>query len=365
MVWNVVSDFFWGYGIDPIGVLLFTVFCIYMARPLIKDFKGMPVIPIVPKLGFRTRKARQVLLSLITLLFIVLIILFPWADTYRQLGTYDWEEVPATVEFSAVLEYTTCDEGGCYEREYPKIRYSYSVDGLSYSNDDIVLDKDWTASDGFGFSTSLVDEYPYGSETTAYYNSEDPNQAVLIKGFSGVLPVIIMLLGIMSLAFAAIVIFLTVWKILFHIQPKQNRQKAEKQYEDDIDDEREEREQRLKLRIARKTESFQGQSKTLSVQIDGEKGVIEVRTVMDIFESQLFDFRSVGILYLDNSHKMGRNLEFRYTSDEGDELEIREFLGEELIREQLINMDYHPSDAIDFISDALKSATPDTDEWWN
>jgi len=28
-------------------------------------------------------------------------------------------------------------------------------------------------------------------------------------------------------------------------------------------------------------------------------------------------------------------------------------------------MDYHPSDAIDFISDALKSATPDTDEWWN
>jgi hypothetical protein len=217
----------------------------------------------------------------------------------------------------------------------------------------------------YGFSTSLVDEYPEGSETTAYYNSDDPNQAVLIKGFSGLLPVIIMIFGIMSLGFAAIVIFLMVWKILYHIQPKQNRQKAEKQYEDDIDDEREEREQRLKLRIARKTESFQGQSKTLSVQIDGEKGVIEVRTVMDIFESQLFDFRSVGILYLDNSHKMGRNLEFRYTSDEGDELEIREFLGEELIREQLINMDIDPTDAIDFISDALKSATPDTDEWWN
>ena len=112
MVWNVVSDFFWGYGIDPIGVLLFTVFCIYMARPLIKDFKGMPVIPIVPKLGFRTRKARQVLLSLFTLLFIVLIILFPWTESYQQLGTYDWEEVPATVEFSAVLEYTTWEFAG-------------------------------------------------------------------------------------------------------------------------------------------------------------------------------------------------------------------------------------------------------------
>ena len=320
-------------------------------------------IPVVPKLGFRTRNARHVLLSLITLLFFLLIVLSPWTESYDQLGTSDWEEVPATISISEIREYTICGEDSCHDNEYPYIKYSYSVDGESYYDDDIVL---FNINNGdYGFSTSLVDEYPEGSETTAYYNSDDPNQAVLIKGFSGLLPVIIMIFGIMSLGFAAIVIFLMVWKILYHIQPKQNRQKAEKQYEDDIDDEREEREQRLKLRIARKTESFQGQSKTLSVQIDGEKGVIEVRTVMDIFESQLFDFRSVGILYLDNSHKMGRNLEFRYSSVEGDELEIREFAGEELIREQLINMDIDPTDAIDLISDALKSATPDTDEWWN
>ena len=155
------------------------------------------------------------------------------------------------------------------------------------------------------------------------------------------------------------------WKILFHIQPATNREKAEQKYADDEDDERHEREMYSKLRKANKTEAFEGESKKLAVQIDGERGVIEVRTLSDIFESQLFDFRSVGILYLDNSYKMGRNLEFRYSSVEGDELEIREFAGEELIREQLINMDYHPSDAIDFISDALKSATPDTDEWWN
>ena len=321
-------------------------------------------VEFVPKVG--KRKVKEILLGSSVIIVLLAIVLFPWADAYRQLGTYDWEEVQAKVSISEVREYQDCTgDGPCTTNYYSYIAYTYEVDGLSYSNDDIVLEKDWTASDGYGFSISLVDEYPYGSEITAYYNSEDPNQAVLMKGFSGVLPVIIMLLGIIALGFAAVVIFLIVWKILFHIQPVGNRKKAEKQYEDDIDDEREEREQRLKLRIARKTESFQGQSKTLSVQIDGEKGVIEVRTVMDIFESQLFDFRSVGILYLDNSHKMGRNLEFRYSSVEGDELEIREFAGEELIREQLINMDYHPSDAIDFISDALKSATPDTDEWWN
>ena len=320
-------------------------------------------IPIVPKVG--KRKAKEILLGSSLIIVLLATVLFPWTDAYHQIGTSDWEEVQATVSISEIREYETCDEGGCSSSDYPYIRYSYFVDGESYSNDDIVLFDLDEGDFGFSLVPWLIAQHPKGSEVTAYYNPENPDQAVLMKGFSGVLPVIIMLLGIMSLAFAAIVIFLTVWKILFHIQPKQNRQKAEKQYEDDIDDEREEREQRLKLRIARKTESFQGQSKTLSVQIDGEKGVIEVRTVMDIFESQLFDFRSVGILYLDNSHKMGRNLEFRYSSVEGDELEIREFAGEELIREQLINMDYHPSDAIDFISDALKSATPDTDEWWN
>ena len=320
-------------------------------------------IPVVPKLGFRTRKARHVLLSLITLLFFLLIVLSPWTESYDQLGTSDWEEVPATISISEIREYTICGEDSCHDNEYPYIKYSYSVDGESYYDDDIVL---FNINNGdYGFSTSLVDEYPEGSETTAYYNSDDPNQAVLIKGFSGLLPVIIMIFGIMSLGFAAIVIFLMVWKILYHIQPKANREKAEKQYVDDVDDEREEREQRSKLRNARKTESYQGQSKTLSVQIDGEKGVIEVRRVTDIFESQLFDIRHKGILYLEDSQKMGRNLEFRYTSDEEDELEIREFVGEELIREQIINMDYHPMEAIDFVSDSIKSTTSDSEGWWN
>ena len=140
-------------------------------------------------------------------------------------------------------------------------------------------------------------------------------------------------------------------------------------YEDDIDDEREEREQRLKLRIARKVESFQGQSKVLSFQIDGEKGDIEVRNVVDIFDSpfitRLLRTLDKGILFLEDTHNMGRSLEFRYTIVKGDlVLEIREFVGEELIREQLINMDYHTSDAIDFVTEALKLATPETDEWW-
>ena len=40
-------------------------------------------------------------------------------------------------------------------------------------------------------------------------------------------------------------------------------------------------------------------------------------------------------------------------------------MGEELIREQSINIEKNPMEAVDFISDALKSVSPGTDEWWN
>ena len=324
-------------------------------------------ISVVPKLGFRTRNARQVLFALVALVFLVLMVLFPWSDCYHQLGTSDWEEVETTIDVSEIREYESCGEESCTTSKYPYIRYSYAVEGVSYSDDDIVL---FPLDRGdFGFSISLIHEYPYGSQTTAYYNTEDPSQAVLMKGFSGVLPVINMLLGILIFSFSAIVIFLIVWKVLFHIQPRKNKEKAEKQYEDDIDDEREEREQRLKLKKARKVESFQGQSKILSFQINGEMGDIEVRNIVDIFDSsfitRLMETLDKGILFLEDSRNMGRNLEFQFILVKDDwVLEIKEFVGKELIREQSINMDYHSSDARDFVTKSLKLATSENDEWW-
>ena len=90
---------------------------------------------------------------------------------------------------------------------------------------------------------------------------------------------------------------------------------------------------------------------------------------MDIFDSpfitRLLETLDKGILFLEDNHNMGRNLEFQYILVKGDlVLEIREFVGEELMREQSINMVYHPSDARDFVTKALKSATSETIEWW-
>ena len=175
-------------------------------------------IPIVPKVD--KRKAKEILLGTIALIMVIAVLIFPWNDANHQMGTSDWKEVQATVNVSEIR----LDSYSESEGRFPYISYSYSVDGESFSNDDIVL---FDLDGSYGFSTSIVDEYPYGSEITAYYNSEDPNQAVLMKGFSGVLPPIIYILQIVSVVFGAVVTFLMGWGILFHTQPTANRERAE------------------------------------------------------------------------------------------------------------------------------------------
>ena len=191
-------------------------------------------IPVVPKVGEQWKGG----LGATSVLIIVIGIIIVGSEVgtiIQQLGTSDWEEIPATVSISEIREYETCGDDGCNSNDYPYIRYSYFVDGESYSNDDIVL---FDLDEGdFGFSISLVDQHPKGSEVTAYYNPENPDQAVLMKGFSGVYPLIVFLGEIIIWVYVAVVTFLIVWKILFHIQPAGNRKKAEQKYAADFDDE--------------------------------------------------------------------------------------------------------------------------------
>lgn len=63
-----------------------------------------------------------------------------------------------------------------------QINYSYVVNGITYSNDDVRMGgtvrtnmKVWTKR--------LLDKYPRGKAVNVYYNPEDPFQSVLEKGF--------------------------------------------------------------------------------------------------------------------------------------------------------------------------------------
>ena len=105
-------------------------------------------------------------------------------------------------------------------------------------------------------------------------------------------------------------------------------------------------------------------SRILNVRFDGQDGTIEVRTVHDILQN-IGEIEEIAIIYLEDSKKMGRYLEFR-SDDSGDDwyFHIREFLGEELILQESINMDHNHLAMIEIISNALKSLESEDGEWW-
>ena len=108
-----------------------------------------------------------------------------------------------------------------------------------------------------------------------------------------------------------------------------------------------------------------GGSRILNVRFDGQDGTIEVKNMNEILEN-LGEIDDIAIIYLEDSKKMGRHLEFR-SDDSGDDwyFHVKELLGEELILEESINMDHNHLLMIEIISNALKSSETEDDEWWN
>ena len=449
-------------------------------------------IPVVPKVGEQWKGGLGLTSGLI-ILFGIFIVGSEVGTTIQQLGTSDWEEIPATVSISEIREYETCGEDGCNSNDYPYIRYSYFVDGESYSNDDIVL---FDLDEGnFGFSISLVDQHPKGSEVTAYYNPENPDQAVLMKGFSGVYPLIVFLGEIIIWVYVAVVTFLIVWKILFHIQPAGNRKKAEQKYADDEGDETphnmmlmfsflafnrapriwvivgstilliftmmvfgpyrrfdfadsnfpvailyflcastcvllpllalftarsfektlpEHSHKRYKLVYDAAAGGGQGgwdsgpeamelqamarsawikknfdsmdmdEALTVSAWMDSrgkklEGGARTFSVLIDGSTEKEFQASSVGqllenmpdsdefILFLEDTKEKGRQLQFSFLGDKGgdDHLSIKELLGDELIREEIVNVERNPGEIIDFVEETLRNCGTDEEDWWN
>ena len=78
------------------------------------------------------------------------------------------------------------------------------------------------------------------------------------------------------------------------------------------------------------------------------------------------NMRKSAIIYLEESGKFGRTLDIRMDEvDHDDIVKIAECIGGELVREQEFNMDKEgPMGLMSFIGEALKSASPDGEEWW-
>lgn len=117
------------------------------------------------------------------------------------LAARSWTEASCTVLESRVAESSDSD-GTTYK---PDILYSYSMGGIAYQSRRYeFLD---AYSSGYDGKAEIVARYPPGSRTVCYVDPDDPNEAVLTRGFSpgylfGLLPLLFVAVGAGGLVWA-------------------------------------------------------------------------------------------------------------------------------------------------------------------
>jgi hypothetical protein len=170
---------------------------------------------------------------------------------------------------------------------------------------------------------------------------------------------------------------LVLWKIGFHLQPAENRKKALEAPREGgkglrgmfastgfMSELRELKNFAVMMKKSQK-DAFEGGERTLVTEIDGDPGTIVVRNLNDIMMSMSV-MKENARIYLDDNGDNGRIIIFRMLGEvDGDDyLEAGEYIGLELINERKINMDKNPSDAFDFIEQALENANSEGEPWW-
>ena len=115
-------------------------------------------------------------------------------------------------------------------------------------------------------------------------------------------------------------------------------------------------------------QKFEGGSRTFSVLIDGTKEKeIEARSTIELLTIiSSFDGDS-ELIYLEDTKEKGRQLEISFLGDKGgdDHVSVRELLGEELIREEIVNVMRNPGEIMDFVEETLRNCGTDEEDWWN
>ena len=99
-----------------------------------------------------------------------------------------------------------------------------------------------------------------------------------------------------------------------------------------------------------------GQEKTFEAKSEGD-----LLNILSNIDDDLF------VLYLDESKKEGRLLEFRYIEEQGedDKLRIREFSGQDPVSEETVNIDRDMSKVMDIVRQAVRNTEKKDEKWWS
>ena len=115
-------------------------------------------------------------------------------------------------------------------------------------------------------------------------------------------------------------------------------------------------------------QKFEGGSRSFSVLIDGTKEKeFEARSTTELLEIISSFGGDSELIYLEDTKEKGRQVEFSFLGDKGgdDHLSVRELLGDELIREEIVNVERNPGEIIDFVEETLRNCGTDEEDWWN
>nr|AIF25463.1 hypothetical protein [uncultured marine group II/III euryarchaeote SAT1000_51_D10] len=115
-------------------------------------------------------------------------------------------------------------------------------------------------------------------------------------------------------------------------------------------------------------QKFEGGSRSFSALIDGTKEKeFKARSTTELLEILSSFGGDSELIYLEDTKEKGRQLEISFLGDKGgdDHVSVRELLGEELIREEIVNVERNPGEIIDFVEETLRNCGTDDEDWWN
>lgn len=312
------------------------------------------------------------------------------------MDTSDWKPVDATISDTGITD-TWCEEnyyGGChYNGHFPTITFTWQIDGVTYESERYTFFPVNLSSDAK--VVEWLEPFSEGSAATAFYNPDDPSDAVLIThdlleayGYTG------NWIGTICLSIFCLPIPLMLWitvlrfeKALPEHRGKRFKLSINKPSEDsfwNIPEEalqlqKQARNQYLKQNYEKFGDSFQeamemteqldaeteeirGELENFHIIADGVEKEIKVKSVGELFRKIGTIFEDSGTLFLEDSKQDGRRLEFEFRDDD---VIVREFNGEDLVLEETLGEEVVYGRILEILKNALAKTTEEDEEWWS
>ncbi|RCH75424.1 MAG: DUF3592 domain-containing protein [Candidatus Poseidoniales archaeon] len=314
----------------------------------------------------------------------------------------DWEPMEATV-----LETDTgrshCTSNGLlqecrYNGHFPEVFFSWTVDEETYFSWEYMVYPPNLSSD------ARVDRWlgdrglTPGENVTGFVNPDDPSEAVLVTQ-----SVFSLLLATGDILFALCCSLCNVIPILLllsarsfeRVIPRERRKRYKLEYKgnrswdapleakelqaearniklkgmsSDLSDEQFEELTSISEYMDSEATPMEGGNRSFTVLLGGgQEKTFEVRSEGDLLNilSNIDD--DLFVLYLDESKKEGRLLEFRYIEEQGedDKLRIREFSGQDPVSEETVNIERDMSKVMTIVRQALRNSEKSDEKWWS